>query len=120
MALSGIDLFEWLRPRKEVIGMDYVGAFLGGLALLGITVDGLLRKVERSARKFPWCRTCGKNMVNVTLPKVLPIEVVKYLDKYELPAVVTSRFICPKGDYQLWFIPRFGNTEKAFFLREEL
>lgn len=100
--------------------MDYVGYLLGGLTVLGITVDGLLKKVERSARKFPWCKTCGKNMVAVPLPKVLPDEVLKYLDKYRLPAAVTSRFICPKGDYQLWFIPRFGNTEQAFFLKEQL
>ena len=100
--------------------MDYVGYLLGGLVVLGITVDGLFRKVERSARKFPWCRTCGKNMVSKQLPKVLPAEVLWYLDKYNLPAVTVSRFICPRGDYQLWFIPRFGNTEKAFFLREEL
>jgi len=32
--------------------MDYVGYFLGGLALLGITVDGLLRKVEKHSRSF--------------------------------------------------------------------
>ena len=33
---------------------------------------------------------------------------------------ITSRFICPKGHYQLWFVPWFGNTEKAFFFQEEL
>ena len=100
--------------------MDYMGYFVGGLVVLGMISDKLLRKVENSARKFPWCKTCGKNMVSVSLSKTMPEEVRKYLDKYELPAVAASRFICPKGDYQLWFIPKFGNTEKAFFLREEL
>ena len=106
--------------RKEVIGMDNVGALLGGFALLGIVVDGLLRKVEKSARTFPWCRDCGKNMVKSALPQDLPTEVLRYLDQYQLPAVVTSRFVCPKRHYQLWFIPRMGNTEKAFFLKGEL
>ena len=100
--------------------MDSVGAFLGGLALLGITVDELLRKVEKSSRKFPWCRKCGLNMVNVSLPKFMPGEVINHLDKYGLPTIAASRFICPKGHYQLWFVPRFGNTEQAFFLKEEL
>jgi hypothetical protein len=100
--------------------MDYVGALLGGLALLGITIEGLLRTVEKSARKFPWCSTCGMNMNTVGLSKFMPGDVSRYLDRYDLPTVAASKFICPKGHYQLWFIPKFGNTEKAFFLREEL
>jgi hypothetical protein len=111
---------EWLRPRKGVIGMDYVGALLGGFALLGLTVDGILRKFAKSARKFPWCRTCGLNMNAAGLPMVMPGEVVNHLTKHGLPTAAASRFICPKGHYQLWFVPRFGNTENAFFLREEL
>ena len=100
--------------------MDYVGALLGGFVLLGVTVDGVLRKFAKPARKFPWCWTCGNHMTAVGLPKFMPGEVVNHLDKYGLPTVVASRFICPKGHYQLWFVPRFGNTEKAFFLQEEL
>ena len=101
--------------------MDQAGIFRGGLVLLAITVDGLLRRVEKSARKFPWCWTCGKHMYTVTtLPRVLPAEMRQYLYRHQLPASVVSRFICPIGHYQLWFIPRFGNAERAFFLREEL
>ena len=100
--------------------MDHVGVLLGGLALLGITVDGLLRKVEKKARKFPYCRTCGMNMIAAGPSKFMPGEVSRYLDQYNLPAVAASRFMCPKGHYQLWFIPKFGNTERAFFLKEEL
>src|SRR5687768_1379671 len=98
--------------------MDNVGALLSGLALLGIVVDGLLRKVEKSARKLPWCRKCGRNMISSALPQDLPTEILQYLHKYKLPAAVASRFVCPKGDYRLWFIPRLGNTERAFFLKE--
>ena len=100
--------------------MDSVGFFLGGLIVLGITVNELLKKVEKSYRKFPWCKTCDKNLVKVSLPNALPLDVLRYLDAYRLPAAVVSRFICPKGCYQLWFIPKFGNTEKAFFLREDM
>lgn len=100
--------------------MDHVGVLLGSLALFGITVDGLLRKVEKKARKFPYCRTCGLNMNTAGPSKFMPGEVRRYLDQYNLPAVAASRFTCPKGHYQLWFIPKFGNTEKAFFLKEEL
>ena len=100
--------------------MDSVGAFLGGLAILGITVGGLVRRVEKRSRKFPWCRTCGRNMPAVGLPKFMPGEVVNHLDRHGLPTVTASRFICPKGHYQLWFVPKFGNTEKAFFMKEEL
>jgi hypothetical protein len=99
--------------------MDYAGVFLGGLALLAMVSDKLLRQVQQSARKFPWCRTCGKNMVQVALPKDLPGEVTKHLDKHGLPPTVVSRFMCPKGDYQLWYVPRFGN-ERAFFLKEDI
>jgi hypothetical protein len=100
--------------------MDYVGALLGGFALLGITVDGLLRKVAKPPKKFPWCRTCGTNMITAGLPKFMPGEVARHLDKYGLPTFIASRFICPKGHYQLWFIPKLGNTDEPFFLREQL
>ena|SRR5687768_6690880 len=100
--------------------MDDVGYLLGGLLVFGFTVQGLLSRIERSARKFPWCRTCGKNMDSAPLPKVLPDEVLRYLDKHNLPAAVVSRFKCPRRDYQLWFIPKLGNTERSFFLKEEL
>ena len=100
--------------------MNDVGLFLGGLVVLGIVSDRLLRRFNKSARKFPWCRDCGKNMVTVGLPKIMPGEVIRYLDQHRLPAVAASRFMCPKGHYQLWFVPKFGNTERAFFLKEEL
>ena len=103
-----------------MISIDHVGVMLGSFAVLGIVVDGLLRKFEKKARKFPYCRTCGNNMLTAGLPKFMPGEVLNHLDKYGLPTVAASRFICPKGHYQLWFVPRFGNTEKAFFLKEEL
>jgi hypothetical protein len=98
--------------------MDYAGAFLGGLIVLGVTTNELLKKTQKSSQKFPSCRTCGRHMVHVGLPNVLPLEVLRYLDAYRLPVAVVSRYFCPKGDYQLWYIPKFGNTEKAFFLRE--
>jgi len=100
--------------------MDHVGVLLGSMALLGITVDGLLRKVEKKARKFPYCRTCGLNMNTAGTSKFMPEEVSRYLDQYNLPTIAASRFTCPKGHYQLLFIPKFGNTERAFFLKEEL
>jgi hypothetical protein len=100
--------------------MDLVSYFLGGLVLLGMTANGLLKRIEKSTHKFPSCRTCGKPMARVPLPRVLPAEVLSHLDRYQLPAAAASRFICPKGDYQLWYIPQFGNQEKAFFLREEV
>ena len=100
--------------------MDQIGAMLGSFALLGITVDGLLRKVAKPARKFPWCRTCGKNMIAVGLTKFMPGEVVNHLEQHGLPTGVASRFLCPNGHYQLWFVPKLGNTEQPFFLREEL
>jgi hypothetical protein len=120
IAFTDLIRFSRLRPRKGVMSMDYVGVFLGALAILALTVDGLLRRFERPSRKFPWCHTCGKNMVNVGLSKAVPEEILRYLDKNKLPTSVASRFICPKGDYQLWFIPRFGSAEKAFFFKEEL
>ena len=100
--------------------MDHVGALLGGFALLGLTVDGILRKFAKPPKKFPSCWTCGSHMTAVGLPKFMPGEVVNHLDKHGLPTVTASRFICPKGHYQLWFVPRFGNTETPFFFREEL
>ena len=100
--------------------MDYAGIFLGGLILLGVVSDRVLKKVSESGRQFPWCRTCGKNMVKIPVPRYLPEGVRRHLDRYGLPPVVVSRFVCPKGDYQLWYIPKFGGTEKAFFLREDM
>jgi hypothetical protein len=120
MAFTDLIRLSWLRPRKGVIDMDFVGASLGGLIVLGVAANELLKKAQKPSQKFPSCRTCGRHMVHVGLPNVMPLEVLRYLDAYRLPVAVVSRFICPKGDYQLWFIPKFGNTEKAFFLREDM
>jgi len=100
--------------------MDKVGALLGGLVLLGFAVDGIIRKIEKSFKTFPWCKTCGLNMHAVELPRLMPGEVSNHLDKYGLPTIAASRFVCPKGHYHLWYIPGFGNTEKPFFFREEM
>jgi hypothetical protein len=100
--------------------MDYVGALLGSFVVFGFVVDVFLRKGHKKSQKFPCCRTCDKPMFTAGIPKVVPSEVSNYLDKYGLPTLAASRFICPEGHYQLWFVPKFGNTEKAFFLKEEL
>lgn len=120
IAFTGLTRLSRPRPRKGVIGMEYVGSMLGGVAIAGIISDKLLSKFKKPARKFPCCKTCGNNMITVGLPKFMPGVVLSYLDKYGMPACAASRFICPKGHYQLWFVPKFGNTEKAFFLREEM
>ena len=100
--------------------MDQVGVLLGSMALFGITVHELLRNFEKKARKGLHCRTCGLSMNTAGPSKFMPGEVSRFLDQYNLPAIAASRFTCPKGHYQLWFIPKFGNTERAFFLKEEL
>lgn len=100
--------------------MDQLGYLLGGLAVLGISVNELLRKVERSSRKFPSCITCGKNMEHTPVPNVLPDAVIRYLDEHQLTTPVVSRYVCPKGHYRLWYVPRFGRIEKAFFLKEDM
>ena len=120
MAFTGETRLSRPRPRKGVIGMDYVGALLGGFALLGLTVDGILRKVAKPLKKFPWCWTCGKKMDAAGLPMLMPGEVARHLDKHGLPTAITSRFICPNKHYQLWFIPKLGNTEEPFILKEQL
>lgn len=100
--------------------MDAVGYMLGGLMVFGFTVHGLLKRVDKSSRKFPSCRSCPRELKKVSLPNHLPDGVLRYLDEYRLPPALVSRFICPNGCYQLWFIPKLGNTERAFFLREQL
>ena len=100
--------------------MDNAGIFLGGLILLGVVSDMVMKKISQSGRQFPWCRTCGRNMVSVELPEILPVEVRHHLERYGLPTTVASKYVCPKGDYQLWYIPRFGSTEQAFFLKERM
>lgn len=102
--------------------MDNISYLLAGLVILGFTVNGLLSRFDKSNRKFPWCHTpgCGRTMVNAPLPKILPDEVRWYLMKHDLPQTVVSRVKCPRGHYQLWYIPRFGNADRPFFLREEL
>ena len=100
--------------------MDDIGILLGGLICLGVFSELVMKRFDGSGRQFPWCRTCGKNMISAELPSILPEAVRKYLDRYGLPTFAVSKYVCPKGDYQLWFIPKFYNTEKAFFLKEEL
>ena len=102
--------------------MDAMSYFLGGLVVLGFTVHGLMGRSDRAVRRFPTCREygCGLRMVEAKLLKVLPDEVRWYLMRHDLPAAVVSRYKCPHGHYQLWYIPKFGNTERAFFLREDL
>ena len=110
-----------VKPRKEVIDMfDQVGYFLGGLAVFAIGVNEVLRKVGKSFRKFLCCMTCGKELKQTPVPNVMPDAVIRYLDQHQLTTPVVSRYECPKGHYRLWYIPRFGQIEKAFFLREAM
>ena len=100
--------------------MDQMGYLLGGLAVLGITVNEVLRKVEKTSRKFPSCWKCGKHMVQTPVPNVLPDAVIRYLEEYQLTTTVVSRYVCLRGCYRLWYVPPFGQIEKAFFLKEEM
>ena len=100
--------------------MDYVGALLGSFVVFGFVVDGLLRRTAKKSRRFLTCRTCDQELHAAGVSKFMPSEVSNYLDKHGLPTPAASRFVCPKGHYQLWFIPKFGNTERAFFFKEEL
>jgi hypothetical protein len=101
--------------------MADVGYFLGVLMILGFAVLGLLPKVEKSSRWVPQCRGCKKSMKQTPVPNVLPDALIRYLDQHQLTTSVVSRFECPKGiHYKLWYVPRFGFIEKAFFLREEM
>jgi hypothetical protein len=90
------------------------------LAILAAMSDRLLRKFETPSGKFPWCRTCGKNMVRDEQTRPVPDEVRKYMVKNELPLIVLSKFICPKGHYRLWYVPKVSSTENPFFYKEEL
>ena len=100
--------------------MDQVGALLGGFALLGLTVEGILRKVEKPIRRFPWCTTCGKNLETAALPRLMPGELSSHLGRHSLPTEAATLYVCPNRHYRLWFVPKLGNTEKAFFQREAL
>ena len=100
--------------------MADVGFLLGGLMVLGFTVQGLLRKVGKPYRKFLECRKCGLALSQVSVPNVMPDAVIRYLDKHELTTPVVSRYECPRRCYRLWYIPRFGQIEKAFFLKEDM
>ena len=100
--------------------MDQVGALLGAMTLTGFSIYGLLWKAGKPSRKFPLCWSYKVPMIQTGLPMFIPGSVMKYLQIHDLPTKAVSRYICPKGHCQLWYVPRFGNTEKAFFLREEL
>ena len=99
--------------------MDQVISYvLGGLLVLGFAVNGLLWKVQKSFRKFPWCWDCDRHMEVKPVSNVLPDAVYRYLDEHRLPTSVVSRYECPRGHYRLWYVPRFGQIEKAFFHKE--
>jgi hypothetical protein len=100
--------------------MADVGYLLGGLMVLGFTVNGLLWKVGKPSRKFLSCWKCHRKLEQKPVPNVLPDAVIRYLDKHELTTPVVSRYEYPRRCYRLWYIPRFGQVEKAFFLKEEM
>ena len=100
--------------------MADVGYLLGGLMVLGFTVNGLLWKVGKPYRKFRACWKCRSKLEQTPVPNVLPDAVIRYLDTHQLTIPVVSRYECPNRCYRLWYIPRFGQIEKAFFLREEM
>jgi hypothetical protein len=99
--------------------MDQVGALLGGMALFGIAVDGVLRMTEKPSRKFPSCFTCNSRMKAIATPRLMPGVVSNHLGMHRLPNEVASLFVCPKGHYRLWYVPEFGTINK-FFFREGL
>ena len=98
--------------------MDVATLFPSGLIVFGFAVHLLMKRFEKSARRFPWCKNCGKNMVKMQLADNLPAEIQTFLDKHKLPSIVVSKYVCPGCYRRLWFIPRFGEAEKGLFVTE--
>ena len=98
--------------------MDVAVLFPSGLMVFGFVVHLFLKRVEKSARRFPWCVNCGKNMARIPLGNKFPAQIQTFLDKHELPPIVVSRYVCPGCYRRLWFIPRFGEAEKGLFVTE--
>ncbi len=101
--------------------MEYASLFVAGLAVFTVAFNSFLKWAEQPKKRFPWCRNCKSNMYRVSiLDAHLPYEVQRYLSDYQLPSSVLSKFNCPKGDTELWFIPRLGNATKGlFFVRDK-
>jgi hypothetical protein len=68
-----------------------------------------------------WCRKCKGAMDRGShVGRALPQEVYAFLHRHNLPTYVVTRYVCPKGHTQLWFVPKLGNTDKSMFVVRDL
>lgn len=98
--------------------MDYVNAFLLFLILFTVAVDRLLKRLSQPSKKdkraWPVCLNCKKGCYRMpTLGFDIPEEITYTLQKYDLPEVVVTRYMCESGCSYIWHIPRLGNMERG-------
>ena len=88
-------------------------AFAGVIFFL-FAVDRLMERLTPKSG-FPTCYkhrlTCKQRPLESDVP--MPTKIRNYLKLYELPDVIVSRYVCPKGDVMIWWAPKAGKAEKG-------
>ena len=99
------------------------GYFLPALILLTVAANWGLKKVSPKGNRFPTCRTCNltctrRSLDEATFP--LPEKITTYLEAYDLPTSIVSRYVCPGGHVMIWYAPRAGDADKGAFAAKRL
>lgn len=101
--------------------MEPAGFGLATLILLTYSVNAVLKRAAPARKGFPTCQQCGRIGTRVTnLGPDLPFEIGVYLSKYGLPEKVVSRYLCPRGCSEMWYVPRLGDAERGVFVSNRL
>ena len=104
--------------------MDYTTILLF-LILVTVAVDRILERLslgdKKKARAFPRCLHCGKGGIKLPSNGIArPDEVEFTLQKYRLPDVVVTKFICETGCSYIWFIPQIADMPKHVIRTERI
>ena len=102
---------------EPMVSAGFLVLFAFGIALLA------LMKWAQPQRGFPYCRRprCGKTCIRKSAEgRTLPFEIQMYLACYKLPEHVVSRYVCPKGHTEVWYVSRLGDVERGILISRDL
>ena len=101
--------------------MDYATVTLLALIFLTVATDAILKRLSNPAksrkRRFPICPYCSGHCIKMpTIGNDLPDRITFTLQKYRLPELVVTCFMCAKkGCCYIWWIPQIGDMPKGVF-----
>lgn len=96
-----------------------------GLIAIGVSLNSLMKWAQPKQPKgdFPRCMTpgCVRTCIRQSAEgRIMPSQVIGYLIDHDLRPNVVTRYVCPKGHTEVWYVPRLGDAERCCLVSRNL